>query len=167
MSLRWVVFSLLQQPTYCKAYTAPLLWPLRSLIRHNNIHSHGGTCLFLCVMYTVYSRSAISLVRPTNPKTQTRAQKHCVSESRPSFRRWRGWHARLDNLPRNCVDQHAYTPLYHNLCRVCRGQRSWHAPIAFSIMWISWTILSSWLVKRKLMNLDISAAFSYLHQWWK
>ena len=31
------------------------------LVEHNNIHSYGGTHLFICVMYAVYDRSAISL----------------------------------------------------------------------------------------------------------
>ena len=55
--------------------------------------------LFVCVVNTVYGRSAIRLVKLVNPSSQINAQNHCPSEARSFFCGWRGLHARLgDNV---------------------------------------------------------------------
>ena len=59
-------------------------------------NSYGGMHLLICVVYTVYMRSAISLVQLVNPKSQIHTQKCCLSKARPSFGGWKGWHTRLD-----------------------------------------------------------------------
>ena len=51
--------------------------------------------LWVYVVFTVYVCSAISLVQPVNLESQIHAQKHYISEARPSFRGWRGWQAKL------------------------------------------------------------------------
>ena len=54
--------------------------------------------ILISVMYANHARSAISLVKPVNPKSLIHAQKRHTSEARPSIQGWRGWHARLTIL---------------------------------------------------------------------
>ena len=52
-------------------------------------------CLCIYIVLTVCACFAISLVQLVNPESQIHAQKCYTSETRPSFRGWRGWQARL------------------------------------------------------------------------